>query len=394
MRGARVGRPFFGLWIDDCRVIGVAVPGGDQPVGKAWKEIDLDRHALLDGDVDHGLGDGEVLEADAGAVEEGDLVGGGAAGMGAVDDGADLGDVGLRDEARGDGVLGLADGDRLGDLVGEDGGLREQGGLDLLLALGVGAHAGEVGAGGDLVGLEDRVEARGDGDDDIGFGAEAVEIDGLEGQAELGCGGLEAREHLGVEVPADDLLEGALGGGGAHLEGRLVAGADHAEDLGVGAGEVLDRDRRGGGGAERREEVAADDGFHLSGVGIEEEDRGLVVGEALRVVAGPVAAGLEAEIEAGAVEAGLEAVERVGVADRLADDREVVGIALRHRCEDGLDGIEAGFGGDQVGDGRFGDDVHGRGLSGSRRGDGPGEIRTACRRSGVVPGQARDRCDQ
>ena len=47
-----------------------------------------------------------------------------AAGVGAVDDGADLGDRALGDQAGGDGVLGLADRHRLGDLVGEDGGLR------------------------------------------------------------------------------------------------------------------------------------------------------------------------------------------------------------------------------------------------------------------------------
>ena len=46
--------------------------------------------------------------------------------------------------------------------------------------------------------------------------------------------------------------------GGAHLEGGLVAGADHAEDLRVRAGEVLDRDGGGGGGAGGGQVVAAD----------------------------------------------------------------------------------------------------------------------------------------
>ena len=134
------------------------------------------------------------------------------------------------DQAVGDGVLGLADRDRLGDLVGEDGGAGEEGGLDLLLALGVGAHAGEVGAGPDLGGQQDRGEGRGDGDDDVGLGAEAVEGDGLEGEAGFGRDLGEAGEHLGVEVPAEDALEGTLAERGAELEGGLVAGADHAED--------------------------------------------------------------------------------------------------------------------------------------------------------------------
>ena len=42
---------------------------------------DLSRRAGLAGQLDHGGGDGEVLQADAGAVEKGDLLGGAAAGV-------------------------------------------------------------------------------------------------------------------------------------------------------------------------------------------------------------------------------------------------------------------------------------------------------------------------
>ena len=297
----------------------------------------------------------------------------------------------------GDGVLGLADGDRLRDLVGEHGGLREQGGLDLLLALGVGAHAGDMGAGADLVGLEDRRRS-----DEVmvmitsASRAEPVELDRLEGQAELGRDRLEARQHLGVEVPADDLLEVALFEAAARswnaawwpaptmpstlasLRARCLIDTDEAAAV-----------RR----AVRR--LPPTMRLHAPGVGIEQEHRGLVVGQALRVVARPVAAGLQAQRQAGPVEPGLEAVERVGMADRLADDREVVGIAPRHGGEDLLDGVEAGFGGDQVGDGAFGDDEHGRGLSGSRRGGGPGRgpdrMSEIGRGPGTGPGPS---CDQ
>src|SRR5690606_40877006 len=91
----------------------------------------------------------------------------------------------------------------------------------------------------------------------------------------------------------------------------------------VGPREIPDRNRGRRGRAERGEEVASDNGAAPAGIGIEEEDRGLMVGEALRLVPRPVAAGLQAEMEIRAVEAGLEPVERVGMADGLADDREV-----------------------------------------------------------------------
>jgi hypothetical protein len=44
-------------------------------------------------------------------------------------------------------MLRLADGDRLGDLVGKDDRAGKEGGVDLLLALRVGAHAGQMRAG-------------------------------------------------------------------------------------------------------------------------------------------------------------------------------------------------------------------------------------------------------
>ena len=69
-------------------------------------------------------------------------------------------------------------------------------GVDLLLALRVGAHAGEVGAGLDLRGHQDRREGGGDGDDDVGLGAEAVEGDGFEGQAGFGGDVGEAGEGI------------------------------------------------------------------------------------------------------------------------------------------------------------------------------------------------------
>jgi hypothetical protein len=63
----------------------------------------------------------------------------------------------------------------------------------------------------DMIGHQRRREAGGDGDDHIGL-AHARQLHRLEGQADLLRHLLEARQHLGVHVPADDLLEGALFG--------------------------------------------------------------------------------------------------------------------------------------------------------------------------------------
>ena len=123
---------------------------------------------------------------------------------------------------------------------------------------------------------------------------------------------------------------------------------------------MLDRDGRGGGGAGGGQVVAADAGGDLAGVGIEEEDRGLVVAaEAALEIVRPVAAGLDPEGGAGAVEAALEAVERVGVADRLADHGEIVGVAAAHGGEDLLDRDEGVVEGEQARAGLLGDDDHG-----------------------------------
>jgi hypothetical protein len=123
---------------------------------------------------------------------------------------------------------------------------------------------------------------------------------------------------------------------------------------------VADGDGGGGGGAGGGEVVAADHRRGAAGVGVEKEDRGLVVADILFVVVGPVAARLHAEHEAGPVEAALEAVKRVGVADRLADDGEVGGVAAGHGGEDGLDGLVGGVEVEQIGAGRLGHDDHRR----------------------------------
>ena len=114
-------------------------------------EIDLDRLAGCLAQADDGGGDREILQADAGAVEQGDLVGAGRGRGGSPLMTAPIWVIAasaIRPAATA--CCASPIDDRLGDLVGEDGGRGEERGLDLLLALGVGAHAGEVGAGLDL----------------------------------------------------------------------------------------------------------------------------------------------------------------------------------------------------------------------------------------------------
>ena len=139
-------------------------------------EVDLDRDALGKCIRDRDRGNGEILQADACPIEQGDLLRRGAPRMLAVNDGANLDDVGLGDQAPAYSMLSLADADRLRDLVGEDACCGNEFGLDLLLALGVGAHTGKMRPRPHLRHVQDRCKGRGDGDNHIRFGAELIEI--------------------------------------------------------------------------------------------------------------------------------------------------------------------------------------------------------------------------
>ena len=110
-------------------------------------------------------------------------------------------------------MLALADAHGLRHFISEDAGRCDQRRVELLLALGVGSHRRDMGAGLHLIAHQDRREARRDGDDDIGFGAETLKGDRLEGQPNLGRRLGEARQHLGVRVERNDFGELALLGG-------------------------------------------------------------------------------------------------------------------------------------------------------------------------------------
>src|SRR5690606_27435024 len=116
------------------------------PASGSLLELDLQRDALREREVDRRGRNREILEPDPGPVEQGDLVVGASSRMVAVDDGAEDRDLGFLLPSLGDGMLTLADGYGLRDLVGKDGGAGDEGSLDLLLPLGVGAHAGDMGA--------------------------------------------------------------------------------------------------------------------------------------------------------------------------------------------------------------------------------------------------------
>ena len=79
--------------------------------------------------------------------------------MGVVDHSANLGDRGLGDQAACNGVLRLTDGGALGDFIRKHGRAGHKRGIDLLLAFRVRAHAGNVGACGDLGVVQDGIKA-------------------------------------------------------------------------------------------------------------------------------------------------------------------------------------------------------------------------------------------
>jgi hypothetical protein len=276
----------------------------------------------------------------------------------ARDDIADGHDRVGRDHPLRDGVLRLADGDRLRDLVGKDAGAGQQRRLDLLLALGVGAHAGQMRARAEMGIHQARREGRGDGDDRIRLGAKRGQIDGLERQAELGRDGAEARQHLGVIVPGHHPLEPAHARGGAQLERRLMPRPHHAEHARILAREQVDRERRGRGRAQRRQQIAPDQRRGPARVGVEEDHDGLMVRQAFGHVSGPVAAGLHAEHEVLAIEPRLEAVERIRMPQRLAHDRKVARRAVRHGGEGIAHRGEGIVGAEQVGNEVFRHEIH------------------------------------
>src|SRR6056297_57211 len=109
-------------------------------------------------------------------------------------------------------------------------------------------------------------------------------------------------------IPSYYLFKVALLYGGAQLEGRLVPRTDHTQNLRILTRQMRDRDRGGGRRAQRSEVIAAHQRRQLPGIGIEEADRGLVIGQPLLHVARPVAARLEPEGQAGFVKPALEAV--------------------------------------------------------------------------------------
>ena len=182
-----------------------------------------------------------------------------AAGVGAVDDGAERGERRVGDQARLDRVLALADGDRLGDLVGEDAGVGDERGLDLLLALGVGAHAGEVGAGP----APGRASGSGRSDEVM------VMMTSASAPRRSRSTGSKGRPSSAAVSARRESISGCRFQPMTRSKARWRAAARSwkadwwpaptmPRTLRVGPGEVLDRDGGGGGGAGGGQVVAAD----------------------------------------------------------------------------------------------------------------------------------------
>ena len=278
--------------------------------------------------------------------------------MGAVDHRAQLRDMAFLDQPFGYCVLRLADGNGLRHLVGKDRSAGQKRGLNLLLALGVSAHAGDMRAGGHMLCHERRCKGRGDGDDDIRL-QHALQVYGFKRHASLGSDFFNVWKHLWVVVPADDLVEVALLKRRAQLKRRLMARADHAHHLGILASQMLNRNRRRRRGAQGCQKVAAHHRAHHAGVRIKQKHRRLVVNQpALFQIVWPVSPGLEAKVQPGLIEAPLEPVKRVLMADRLAHHGKVIGISGGHRGKDLFNRVKGGLSGHQVRDFTFWYDQH------------------------------------
>ena len=134
------------------------------------------RERALHGDTGHN----QILQSDACSVEKCDLIFSLPARVRAVDHSTNRGDVSFGDQTGCDGMLCLADGGRLRDLIRKDPRRGDQCRLHLLLALGVRAHTGEMRAWLDPVFHQKRFKGRGDGDDHIRLGAKRLALQCLE----------------------------------------------------------------------------------------------------------------------------------------------------------------------------------------------------------------------
>ncbi len=150
-----------------------------------------------------------------------------------------------------------------------------------------------MGARRNVIGHDRWGEGRGDRDDHVRF-AHIFEFNCLERNTCFLCDLFDVGQHLGVIIPADDFFETALLQCCAQLERGLVARTDHADDLGIVACQVLDRDGGCGSGAQCSQQVATYHRLGFAGIRVEQENSGLVVDKvAFLKVVRPVAASLQ-----------------------------------------------------------------------------------------------------
>ena len=283
-------------------------------------------------------GDGGVLGAGAGEVADGDGVGGRAAGGGAGDDGAELGRGAAGPVAGGEGGAELAEGCGLGGAVADvEVGGGEDGRVELVLLGLVGAHGGDVQAGVEPAGLQDRGARGRGGDDELALGDEGggvgfgVRFD-AEGFRQVGGGG---GGLCRVAAPDEGAGERADEVGGLELQAGLDAGAEDAGGLDGGGGHVAGGDGAGGGGADVGQvAVVEEEGLDEAGLRAEEDHQAVERGQAALGVVEEAGADLDRE----AVEAGEEGGLDVDLAvDRRQGHRE-------HRGHDDAAGVEGGEG--------------------------------------------------
>src|SRR6185503_5581601 len=254
------------------------------------RPLDLERHTepLRPGARQDDGGRGHVLHPDAGQVAHGDLRVAAAAGVLPGGDVSQLaGDLALGDRPRGHGVVDLPEPEALGPAVRHDQiGAPEDVDVELLLVGAVRSDGGDVHAGGEPGGFDQRLAARRDGEDDVGPHDRLADGGDRDEPALPGHGGVvpelldAGAGPLGAPAVDAHLAEGAHEGQRSELVPGLVAAADDADDPGVAARQVLRRHGpRRAGALLGDEPVVEEKGRRLAGSGVEHQDHAVVLGQ-------------------------------------------------------------------------------------------------------------------
>ena len=243
---------------------------------------------------------------------------GAAGGFAAAEGEEGAGDFGAGEGAGGDGLGEVAGFGQGGFGVDEDAGAGDGGVVGLPHVGAVAADEVEVGAGLEPGAVDQGGGGEGGAGDDVGGAGGCWQVGDGEGVVALGAQGCgQGFRACGPAVPDGDVLDGADGGPGVGHHAGDVAAADDEEAFGVGAGEVVTGQGRGGGGAAAGDLVAVDEGEVLAGFAVAQEVGGEDGIQAALAVVGKDGDDLDAHGGA-AAPGGHEEERAVGVGEDVA----------------------------------------------------------------------------